>query len=184
MSPSERHAFEDVLGRRDPPLADEEFDRLQSSVDEKTRRVLSHPLTRAGAAYEQVVRDEIEPLCDQIYPTGKWREDHAVEAIARYAVRIGAIAARAAAGLVGGVSGDDPHEQGLKDVQSDANGCAKLLHLLLRESRDSWQLLAGHECVVELEGQMLWHIDGMDDLVKEYFPRAAEFMRPGFDDPV
>jgi succinate dehydrogenase flavin-adding protein (antitoxin of CptAB toxin-antitoxin module) len=181
MSASEQRAFDDVLERRDPPLTDEEFDRLQTFVDEKARRVIGHPLARAGAAYERAVTDEIQQLYDQIYPTGEWQSDRALEAIARYAARIRATAARAAGGLVGGLFGDERDEDP-KGIQSDANGNAKLLRLLLAESRDSWQLLAGHEQVAELEGHMLWHIYGIDDLVKEHFPRAGDFVRPGFDD--
>jgi hypothetical protein len=114
------------------------------------------------------VRDEIEQLHDQIYPTGETQADRALEAIARHAMRIGSLTARAAGALVGGLCGDE-REENLRGIQSDANGSAKRLRLRLAESRDGWNLLSGHECVANLEGHMLWHVYGVDDLVKEYF---------------
>jgi hypothetical protein len=181
VSPLDREAFLSILRRDDPTLSAEEYKQKEAALDQRSSRVLQHPLFRAGAAYGWAVRDEIQQLYDQLYPLGELEADQALEAIARHAGRIGSLAARAAAGLIDGLSGEPDEE--LRGVQSDANGAAKLLRLLLGESRHSWNLLAGDEHVVEREGQMLWHLYRINDLVKEHFPRAMEFVRPGFDDP-
>jgi hypothetical protein len=67
-------------------------------------------------------------------------------------------------------------------VQSDANGCAKLLRLLIAESHDAWNVLSGDEQTAELEAEMLGRLCNLEDLVQQHFPRAMAFVRPGFDE--
>jgi len=71
---------------------------------------------------------------------------------------------------------DDP-------VQSDANGTAKLVRLLIRESRDAWEVLAqvGSSESDELARGMIARLEALDALVDVRFPRAMDFVRPGFD---
>lgn len=183
LSPSERTAFLDILERPEPGVTEDEYQRAQTSLDQKTIRQQRHPLARAAAAYEHAVRDRIRELYDHLYPTGRWRHDWALEAVARYAGRIATRGVRAAGGLVGGIFGDETSEQ-LTGVQSDANGCAKALLLLIDESIDAWQILTSEPEAAEVESQMLWHLDTVRRLVDEHFPRAMEFVRPGFDEGV
>jgi len=181
LSPSERSAFLDILERREPPVTEDEYQRAQTSLDQKTIRRQRHPLARAAAAYEHAVRDEIRRLCDHLYPAETWRVDRALETVARHAGRITTRAVRAAGGLVGGLFGHETPEQ-LRGVHSDANGCAKALLLLIDESIDAWQVLTSEPKAAELESQMLFRLDTVRRLVVEHFPRAMEFVRPGFDE--
>jgi hypothetical protein len=68
-------------------------------------------------------------------------------------------------------------------VQSDANGTAKLVRLLIRESRDAWEVLAqvGSSESDELARGMIARLEALDALVDVRFPRAMDFVRPGFD---
>lgn len=70
-------------------------------------------------------------------------------------------------------------------VQNDWNGSAKLVRILVEESKQAWQVMLregeapDHSPLVELVGLL----DRIDRGVAERFPRAMEFVRPGFDEP-
>jgi hypothetical protein len=73
---------------------------------------------------------------------------------------------------------DDP-------VQNDWNGSAKLARILIDESKRAWQVILREgeapedSPLVELVG---W-LDRIDAMLVDRFPRAMEFIRPGFDAP-
>jgi len=76
------------------------------------------------------------------------------------------------------VSGEDP-------VQNDWNGSAKVARILVGESIEGWR-------VVLREGEapdespltdLLGMLDSLDTAIAGRFPRAMDFIRPGFDAP-
>ena len=71
------------------------------------------------------------------------------------------------------------------DVQSDANGSAKVAHLAIAESRRAWTVLmeAGKATADGVPARATQMLDDMDVQLAERFPLAMDFVRPGFDEP-
>ena len=69
-------------------------------------------------------------------------------------------------------------------VQTDANGTAKLVRLMIAESREAWNVLL-QSCGGIQPGRLAGMIDRLTMLdagLARRFPRAMEFVRPGFDE--
>ena len=69
------------------------------------------------------------------------------------------------------------------DAQGDANGSAKVALLLIEESRQAWRALMRPGQAVG-NGAPAGFVSSLETLEKELharFPRALEFIRPGFD---
>jgi hypothetical protein len=69
------------------------------------------------------------------------------------------------------------------DIQSDANGSAKVALLLIEESRQAWRELMqpGRAVADGLPARFIAMLDALEAGVLQRFPRAFEFVRPGFD---
>ena len=70
-------------------------------------------------------------------------------------------------------------------VQADHNGSAKVALLGIAESRAAWSVLmeAGKATADGAPAQAVKMLDALDRDVRARFPRATEFVRPGFDEP-
>ena len=69
------------------------------------------------------------------------------------------------------------------DAQTDANGSAKVALLLIEESRQAWRALM-QPGVAAADGappRFVALLDGLEAELHRRFPRAFEFVRPGFD---
>lgn len=68
-------------------------------------------------------------------------------------------------------------------VQSDANGSAKVALLLIEESRQAWRVLMrpGHALANGAPAGLVRVLDEVELGLRMRFPRALEFVRPGFD---
>jgi hypothetical protein len=73
------------------------------------------------------------------------------------------------------------HDPG--DLQSDANGSAKVALLLIEESRQAWRVLMqpGRARGGGAPARFVRLLDGLEAGLLQTFPRAFEFVRPGFD---
>jgi hypothetical protein len=69
------------------------------------------------------------------------------------------------------------------DIQSDSNGSAKVALLLIEESRQAWQILMqpGRAAADGVPARQVAALDGLETELLRRFPRALEFVRPGFD---
>jgi hypothetical protein len=69
------------------------------------------------------------------------------------------------------------------DLQSDANGSAKVALLVIEESRQAWRVLLapGRGVANGTPAKFLVMLDALERDVLARFPRAFEFIRPGFD---
>jgi hypothetical protein len=69
------------------------------------------------------------------------------------------------------------------DVQADFNGSAKVALAGIGESRDSWLTLArpGRALADGVPERAVRMLDAIESIVRERFPRAHAFVRPGFD---
>jgi len=69
------------------------------------------------------------------------------------------------------------------DPQGDANGSAKVALLLIEESREAWRLLMqpGRSMGNGAPARFVRMLEQLEAGLHERFPRALEFIRPGFD---
>jgi len=185
VSPARRAEFLAIVSAaNDYKPSDEEARRMDEAFERKRRLQAAHPLTISSREYLDAVCPVIEPLTQLAGSATDPLLAAALEAIRRHAHSIAAKARRATSGLVGGDDDDDDlHE--LLGVQSDSNGCAKLVRLLIAESRDCWALLmtVGPVSADGMPVAMLERLHALDRQIDAYFPRAMEFVRAGFDEP-
>jgi hypothetical protein len=150
----------------------------QSAADEKIERHRQDPLAvrareyghmawRIGRAIAPIAaaRDD-EPLVDAV-ATLEW-----------FSSMISAKLYRAICGQAEGWEAPD-------DVQTDFNGSAKIALLGIGESRRAWAVLmeAGRATANGVPAQAVRLLEELDAAVRDRFPRAMAFVRPGFDDP-
>lgn len=76
-------------------------------------------------------------------------------------------------------------EERLEDdeVQNDANGSVKVARLMIDEARRAWRTLMepGQASTDGVPARLVMLLDELDAGLKARFPRAMEFVRPGFD---
>lgn len=70
-------------------------------------------------------------------------------------------------------------------VQTDFNGSAKIALIGIEESRRAWEVLmeAGKATADGVPAQAARILDELAVALRERFPQAMEFVRPGFDEP-
>jgi hypothetical protein len=81
------------------------------------------------------------------------------------------------------VWGADQPEFDAGDVQDDANGSAKVARLFIEESRRSWRVLmaVGRASADGVPARLIAMLNDLDAGMAARFPRAMDFVRPGFD---
>ena len=106
----------------------------------------------------------------------------AVETIESLAIPVSSKVHRALTGY----ARRDGEDSEIDGVQTDWNGSAKVARLGIAESRVAWSLLltAGRAAADSPMRQLLEQLEQIDAGIAERFPRAMEFVRPGFDDLV
>ena len=69
------------------------------------------------------------------------------------------------------------------DVQDDANGSAKVARLFIDESRGAWRVLmeVGRASADGVPARLIALLNDLDTGMATRFPRAMDFVRPGFD---
>jgi hypothetical protein len=120
------------------------------------------------------------PIARALRPILAARGDPAVidalDTIESLCVTVSSKTFRAMSGFYG--DWEDPSE-----LQSDANGSAKMARLLIEESRRAWRVLmeAGRASADGVPARLVALLDDLDNDLAARFPRAMDFIRPGFD---
>jgi len=143
-------------------------------------RASHDPLVAKSREYTETVW----PITRALRPILDARGDpHVIEALDTidwFCLSVSSKTFRAVSGLYG--DWGDPN-----DRQSDANGSAKVARLLIADSRRAWLVLmeAGRAAADGVPARLIKLLDDLDRDVAARFPRAMDFVRPGFDsDPV
>jgi hypothetical protein len=102
----------------------------------------------------------------------------AVETIEWFSTFISSKVYRAVAGRAEMWKSDD-------DVQADHDGSAKVALIGIAESRSAWRLLMEHGKATAdgVPAQAVQMLDALEVAIREHFPEATAFIRPGFDEP-
>jgi hypothetical protein len=143
-------------------------------VDADLRR---DPVVSSAIEYSEIVigiRAGLDPLVDS---AGDQIIDTALDTIGRLGVPIGSKVRRASRGRLSAQAEDDV-------LLGDANRTAKLVRLLIRESRDAWKalMLPGHAIGDGVPARMIARLDAIDEAMATRFPTAMDCVRPGLDE--
>ena len=168
---------------------EEEIERISAVLDRRHRLSEAHPLTIAAREYAEITHGVLQALDKGAGPPLDALVSLALETIGRFAWLIRSKTHRAVDGLIrpdepGLKHDDDFDDNGPEHVQSDSNGCAKLVRLLVVESREAWEMLK-HTPTIAADGvpaAMVRRLSELDAALEAAFPRAMEFVRAGFDD--
>jgi hypothetical protein len=146
--------------------ADEDIERHRQDPIAVGAREYGHLAWRIGRAIAPIAaaRDD-EPL---------------VEAVATIEWFSSMISAKLYRAVCGQLEGWEP----LDEVQTDFNGSAKIALVGIAESRRAWAVLmeAGRATANGVPAQAVRTLEELESAVRDRFPRAMAFVRPGFDD--
>ena len=161
-------------------LSPEQERDFARSERRRRKRLEPLPLPRLADAFTLAalpwLRDRGEALRESADPVLK----EAFEVATHDAMLIGAKLHRAADGHERCQSGDE--EIDVPAVQSDWNGSAKVALLSIERSKLAWQTIAA--ATQDPHARTLAErLEALRGLVHEEFPRAMDFIRPGFDEP-
>ena len=181
VSARERAEFLEDLAHANTEPSPSEVARISAAIDRRHRQQDAHPLSRESSEYAETARRLIGVLDPMLRAAGDPIGLEALETIHRFALFIHVKIRRAVAGLLPFCEdlGDDDEFR-----RSDANGCAKLVRLVVAESRDAWRLLTLLPTIAAdgVPAAMMARLDELDQKLERAFPDAMTFVRSGFDE--
>jgi hypothetical protein len=133
-------------------------------------------LFKAAQSYAYETYKWIETYADEVNwldldDTKKENLVDAIEVVQRYAFFISAKLLRAL----------DAEETDELPVNSDENGSAKIALIAISRSINAWSLIRSHKIDLDCSAGLLGQLIALRRNIEQIFPRAMEFIRPGFD---
>ena len=184
-TPAEQMEFEAMIEAANQPVHFEENRRAAAAAEFRRSRRKDHSLALAADEYARLA----EGVLDALRPMLDTRADALVlaslDTISRFSYVIAVKTRRAVGALVADDEDNDLDNVDDDDFKSsDGNGCAKLVRLIVSESRDAWSVLTqiGSAVADGVPAAMMARLDSLDAALAEAFPRAMEFVRAGFDE--
>jgi hypothetical protein len=180
VSASEQAEFQALLAEINRPPSQKEIEETTALMEASRRRREAHPLSIAGRDYAETARRITAVLRPLVEEKGDPVAIAATETIDRFAFMIAVKIWRAVGSMIDhAIFGDDDG-----GAQSDANGSAKIVRLMVIESRDAWEVLTqiGRAMADGVPAAMITRLDALDAAVADEFPEAMAFVRPGFDE--
>jgi hypothetical protein len=159
-------------------------DEAMSEMNRVKNAVHADPLQKLATAYTHAALRLVDGLA-AARALRRWTPEvnAAVETIGWYSGMVGAKVFRA---LHGFVDRSEVLQEDVEDVvQNDWNGSAKVARIIVAESREAWRVVmaAGEAAADSPLTELVGLLDQIDAGLAERFPRAMEFLRPGFDEP-
>jgi len=152
-------------------------DQTWPGVCEDLDRHRQDPLAVRAREYAQLAWR----IAQAVEPIAKARDDaplvEAVETIDWFSSKISSKIYRAICGQAEGWEEQD-------EIQTDFNGSAKVALIGIGESRRAWGVLMerGRAAADGVPAQAVRMLEVLDAEMRDRFPRAKEFVRPGFDE--
>jgi hypothetical protein len=173
----------DRLNDTSADLSADDFERAIAESERHRALTEAHPLVTAASTYGELTRGVLAALDRIADALGDERVDLALDALDRHAAMISTKMLRAASCLVPAPLPRSPPDNGPHAAQSDANGSAKVVRLLIRESQQAWRTLMepGRAMADGVPAAMIARLEAIDARVSAAFPSAMAFVRPGFD---
>lgn len=167
--------FETLQGDAAAESRKPETARLEHGVD-------ADPLHALAFTYTTAAFDLVSGL-ERLAPFHQWSPvvREALDTIGWYASLVSAKVGRALYGL----AERDPDDENEDPVQNDWNGSAKVARMAIAESQRAWDTLlqVGQAPPHAPLHQTRALLDRIDAAIATRFPRAMDFVRPGFDEP-
>jgi hypothetical protein len=148
----------------------------RSDREDAGARAHQHPVVARGAEYARLSW----PVLKALGPVLARRKDRAaLDAAERLEETFASVASKIFRAVSSSL--EDYHDA--SDVQSDANGSAKVALLLIEESRQAWRELMqpGRAVGNGAPARLVRILDALETEVLTLFPHAFSFVRPGFD---
>ena len=147
----------------------------EKEYDERAHRIESDPLAAHAGAYGSDVWEILRPVLNEANVT------EAVHDIYSLSLTIAAKTRRA----IGSFEFNKDEETELDPVQNDANGSAKVVLLSIEQSTTAWNSIAQAGVVDPgLVKHLVEELAVLQKEVREQFPFAMAFVRPGFDEEI
>jgi hypothetical protein len=180
-SPRERAEFLEFLQGADVVPPPEEMAGIHAACERRAKLQTAHPLSREAMEYAETAHRLAGVLRPMVRDVGDPLARESLETIARFGFLIAIKTRRAAGALIR--ASDDDHEDD-EFQQSDGNGCAKLVRLVIGESREAWRLLMQLPSIAAdgVPAAMAARLDDLDAHLAAAFPHAMAFVRAGFDE--
>jgi hypothetical protein len=173
-----------LLEAANRPLSDAELREIDRQQEERERRLAADALVLDAKEYANIAFNVVTVLIADLKGHGDPVVLAALEAIERQYLCIAAKTYRACSGVVQNEL-DDRDLDADEELLEDYNGSAKIVRLMIAESRDAWAVLmqVGRAMADGVPKTMIERLDRLDRDLAVRFPRAMEFVRPGFDEP-
>jgi hypothetical protein len=151
-------------------------DAVSVAPDDHVDRTMNDPLVARGSEYARASWSVLQGLLPILRRRADAVAADAVERLEEMCVTIASKVFRA-------VSSALDTDFDAADPQSDANGSAKVALLLIEESRQAWRVLMqpGRAAANGVPARLVATLDAIEAGLLGRFPRALEFVRPGFD---
>jgi hypothetical protein len=164
---------------------DARSEQAASEMERLEDGVRADPLQKLATAYTHAAFKLVDAL-SAARTLRAWPR-HVGEAIDTIAWNAGMVSTKVHRALHGLAEERDKGENEEKEdlVQNDWNGSAKVARLIVAESRGAWGVVmqAGGAASDSPLTELVTLLDRIDRGIAERFPRAMEFLRPGFDEP-
>jgi hypothetical protein len=166
----------DLIDRPDDVRAGDAAPAGEVPMDGHERGPLADPLIRIAREYASTTWPIVRALQPILQARGDAVLLEAMATLEAFSAGISAKVFRA----VWTMTGDDVAPD---RVQNEANGAAKIARLMIGEARQAWRTLMepGQASSDGLPARLVKLLDRLDEGLKSRFPRAMDFVRPGFD---
>jgi hypothetical protein len=157
-------------------------DAKEEEAREERRQKLrdSDPLSVGSREYAALTHQLLQSLQPIVEASGDEIVLAAVETIRRFDYTIAVKTWRAVGGTID--LDEDDGDDAREFSRLDGNGCAKLVRLLIRESRAAWDVLMNAGLGDGVPVKMVERLEQLDAGLADRFPRAMEFVRLGLDE--
>jgi hypothetical protein len=178
-----RAAFLAALEAATREPSPEQARRLDAALDRRSAQEAAHPLTLEAGEYAQIARGLSVTLRSILARSADPVALASLETIDHFSMMIAVKTRRAVGSLIALQEPDDELDDA-EFSRLDGNGSAKLVRLMIAESRDAWNVLMqiGSVAADGVPVAMAKRLERLDASVANAFPRAMSFVRAGFDD--
>jgi hypothetical protein len=151
----------------------------EAAIDERME-LAGDPLVTRAREYAFAAHRLLQPLSAEETRAMSQEARDAIDSILWLCTPIASKVFRAVSSLAHPFSPDD------HPTQNDAHGSAKVARLMIAESLAAWRVLneQGRAAIDSPTRIIAATLEGIDRELAERLPRAMEFVRPGFDEPV
>ena len=180
MTAGERLDWENFLAEVNRPPTPAQQSAFERRVKRRELLLKQDSLTIAGRECDQLALGLVQSLKPVIEARADPAINAAFETIAWFSLMISAKTHRALHGWLN--AREEADDVWRNASNADAHGTAKLLRLIVGETRNAWEVLMQAGVGDGAPAKMVERLGRLDAVLAERFPRAMAFVRPGLDE--